>query len=184
MRSADSTVSSSPSRATTTTAASTGGCADDYRCCPTRLADLLDDASPASDAATDEAVAAFIAEYRGNARPQLLLGPVRKLEADIAAGRSRHDSTQSAMVWAMDEARAGYYMAEDAVAAIKEISLNAMATQRNPSDRVVTGQAAEAEWEQHPRMGDRADQREDRRTRSTRYGRASTPRQLILRTTP
>jgi hypothetical protein len=92
---------------------------------PDELADLLDDANPANDAATDAAVAAFIAEHRGNAHPQLLLGPVRKLEADIAEGRSRHDSATSAAVWATDEARAGCYNAEDAVAAVREIFIDA-----------------------------------------------------------
>ena len=36
------------------------------------LADLLDDASPAEDAATDAAVAAFIAAHRAASRPEIL----------------------------------------------------------------------------------------------------------------
>jgi AAA domain-containing protein len=113
---------------------------------PDELADLLDDALPAEDAATDAEVAAFLAEHRGTIRPPLMLGPVRQLEAAIAEGRSRHDSTPSAAVWAMDEARAGYYPAEDADAALKEIFVNAMALRRKPSDRVLTREEAESEW--------------------------------------
>jgi P4 family phage/plasmid primase-like protien len=45
----------------------------------------------------------------------------------------------------MDEARAGYYPAEDAVAALKEIFINAVTRQRRPTDRVLIREEAESE---------------------------------------
>jgi Bifunctional DNA primase/polymerase, N-terminal len=74
---------------------------------PDPVAVLLDDASPAEDAATDAQVAAFLLEHTGNARPELLPGWVTTFTRKVAAGESRHDRMVSVCAGAMKEARAG-----------------------------------------------------------------------------
>ncbi|AZG44823.1 bifunctional DNA primase/polymerase [Gordonia insulae] len=81
---------------------------------PDELGDLLPDGTPSADAATDAVVNQFVAEHTAAQRPELLTAVVDKLRADIAAGNSRHDSTMSALAWAMREAAAGLYPAKDA----------------------------------------------------------------------
>ena len=46
---------------------------------PAELAELLDDASPASDAALDPEVAAFLGEHTRSTRPEILAGLTSKL---------------------------------------------------------------------------------------------------------
>ena len=60
------------------------------RVLPDEIAELLDDASPAEDAATDAQVTAFIAEHQQNTRPNVLQGLVSALGKRFAAGESRH----------------------------------------------------------------------------------------------
>ncbi len=85
------------------------------------LADLLPDASDSADPATDAAVKAFMADHVRSEKPALMRAVVQKLEAEVAGGSSRHESTRDALVWAMREARAGLYPAEAAVDAIWEV---------------------------------------------------------------
>lgn len=113
---------------------------------PDEIADQLPDTSPAEDAATDQQVAAFLIGHQQASQPDLLLGPVRQLETRIAKGESRHDATVSVLPWAMEEAAAGCYSADDAQAGIKEVFLTAIATQREPDDRVLTGTRAVSEY--------------------------------------
>jgi citrate lyase beta subunit len=113
---------------------------------PGEIADLLTDVSPASDAATDKQVEAFLADHRDGDIPDSLLGPVHQLEKAIGEGESRHDTTASVTVWAMDEAAAGCYSAEDAAAAVKDLFINAVGTQRRPDDRVLKDEVAQDEW--------------------------------------
>jgi hypothetical protein len=78
---------------------------------PPGIAELLDDASPAEDAASDAVVAAFLAEHQGNAAPNKLQGLTKALRNKFDAGESRHVSTVAPLAGAMKEARAGYYPA-------------------------------------------------------------------------
>jgi hypothetical protein len=94
---------------------------------PDRIADQLDDASPAEDAATDEAVAAFIAEHRQASRPQVLAGLTSALRRRFEAGESRHHSTVTVLPTAMKEARLGLYPAQTAIDAIKPMFLEEVA---------------------------------------------------------
>jgi hypothetical protein len=114
---------------------------------PDVIADTLTDSSPGSDAATDEQVRAFLVEHHQTMDRELILGPVHRLEAQIAKGKSRHVSTVKVLVWAMEEAAAGLYPADDAQAAIRGVFLDAIGRQRKPDDRVVTGSAAESEFQ-------------------------------------
>lgn len=116
---------------------------------PDALAVLLDDASPAEDAATDAQVRAFITGHTEATRPEVLAGLTKKLAARYAAGESRHQSTLPAAAGAMKEARAGLYPAQDAANVIRAMFLDAVAQPPAPGSgqkAARTGQAAEAEW--------------------------------------
>ena len=109
---------------------------------PDGLAELLDDASPAEDAASDAAVAAFIAGYQQAGRPEILHGWTKALATKVEEGASRHTSAVSVVTGALKEARCGYFAAKDALAALKPIFINAVAL----GDNVRTGARAESEW--------------------------------------
>jgi hypothetical protein len=94
---------------------------------PDEIAEALDDASPADDAATDEAVTAFIAEHVRASRPETLAGLTSALRKRFDAGESRHQSTVTVLPTAMKEARAGYYPAQAAINAITPMFLEAAA---------------------------------------------------------
>lgn len=130
---------------------------------PPELADMLTDAQASEDAATDEAVAAFIAEHTSSTRPKLLSGPVRRVKA--ADRGSRHVAAVESAIWAAKEARAGYYPAGPALAAIGEAfrqSLNGDAG-RNAKDEYASivawavGQAKAADLDEVRRIAERND---------------------------
>jgi hypothetical protein len=112
---------------------------------PAEVAELLPDGKPGDAAASDAAVAAFLAAHTAASAPELLLGPVRTLQDKIADGDSRHASGVSAYAWAMGEAAAGFYSAADADAALREVLVNAFGAQRAPSDRVLSAELARLE---------------------------------------
>jgi len=111
------------------------------RVLPGELAELLDDATPASDAASDAAVAAFIAEHTTVSRPELLLGRVAQFSAKVAAGTSRHHSMVPIVTGALEEARTGFYPAADAVAELGAAFRAAVTGDGSRSDA-----QARAEW--------------------------------------
>jgi hypothetical protein len=94
---------------------------------PDEIADLLDDATPACDAASDAEVDAFLATHTDESRPAILAGWTKALGKHFSDGASRHQSTVSVLVGAMKEARAGYYPAQDAAKAIQTLFLDAVA---------------------------------------------------------
>lgn len=93
---------------------------------PEELAELLEDASPAADAATDGAVSAFIAEHQTSTRANVLQGLVSALGKRYAAGESRHQSTVSTLTGAMKEARIGLYTAQEAIDVIRPMFIDAV----------------------------------------------------------
>jgi Bifunctional DNA primase/polymerase, N-terminal len=93
---------------------------------PDEIAELLDNASPAEDAASDAAVTAFLEQNQQATRPEVLCGLTKALADKIAAGASRHKSATSIVTGAMKEARCGYFAAKDALAALKPIFINAV----------------------------------------------------------
>jgi hypothetical protein len=94
---------------------------------PDEIAQALNDASPADDAATDEAVTAFIAEHVQTSRPETLAGLTSALRKRFEAGESRHQSTVTVLPTAMKEARLGLYPAQTAIEAITPMFLEAAA---------------------------------------------------------
>ena len=115
---------------------------------PAEIAAQLDDASPAEDAVTDGAVAAFIADYRRSTRPAILHGWTSALHRHFQAGDSRHTSTVSVVTGAMKEARAGFFAAQEAIDALQPMFIDAVAqpptSSRQGEPR--TGATAESEW--------------------------------------
>lgn len=112
---------------------------------PPEIADLLPDGTAAEDAATDAAVAAFIAEHTTAEKPDVVNGLRSALQQNIEAGKSCHVSAVSAVAGAMKEARAGYYSAQHAIDTLKPIFMNAVAL-GGSTGNVRTGSAAESEW--------------------------------------
>jgi AAA domain len=90
------------------------------------LAELLDDGKPGKDAATDAAVAAFLAAHTGESRPELLRGRVAQFGSKAAAGESRHSAMVPIVTGAMEETRAGYYPAATAVAELRAVFVAAV----------------------------------------------------------
>jgi hypothetical protein len=71
-----------------------------------------------ASSATLAEVAKFVAEHTSATKPQLLKGVVRKLDEARQLGRGRHPSLVEHACWAMREAAAGLYPADDAVDAL------------------------------------------------------------------
>ena len=115
---------------------------------PGDLAELIDDASPASDAATDEVVAAFIAEHQQASRPDILAGLTSALRKRFEAGESRHGSTVTVTVGAMKEAAAGCYPAQAAIDAIEPMFLQTVAKppMSGKQGAARNGTVARSEW--------------------------------------
>ena len=87
---------------------------------PDEIAEKLDDASPASDAASDAVVESFLLdEHTEGSRPEILAGWVKALNKRFAAHESRHDATVTVLTGAMKEARAGYFPARAAYDTIR-----------------------------------------------------------------
>ncbi|MBZ4508371.1 AAA family ATPase, partial [Mycobacterium avium subsp. hominissuis] len=112
---------------------------------PNEIADLLPEGADAADAATDEAVAAFLDQYVGADRPDVLNGLKAAFRKNIEAGQSCHISAISAVAGAMKEARSGLYAARLAVRELKPMFMN-YAALGGSSGRKRTGAAAESEW--------------------------------------
>ncbi|MGH3635439.1 MAG: bifunctional DNA primase/polymerase, partial [Mycobacterium sp.] len=112
---------------------------------PNEIAELLPDAATAVDAATDAAVAAFLAEHQTATRPDIINGLKKAFSDKIEAGESVHMSAVSTVTGALKEARAGYYPAAAALDTLKPVFLNAVALGGSTGE-VRTGTVAESEW--------------------------------------
>lgn len=93
---------------------------------PGALATLLDDASPAEDAASDATVEAFLAEHTGAARPDLVGAWASIFRQKVRAGQSRHTSAISTTAGAMKEAAAGCFPARQVAEQLREAFLAAV----------------------------------------------------------
>ncbi|CAN5601300.1 hypothetical protein BH24ACT5_BH24ACT5_17360 [soil metagenome] len=89
------------------------------------IAGLASEKTGAANAATPAAADAFIAAHMSSTRPAALKG-VRSSLTDVTVG-GRHDALVTAACWAMREAAAGLYPAEEAVAALHGWWLTVMA---------------------------------------------------------
>lgn len=112
---------------------------------PADIAELLPDAASAEDAVSDAVVAAFLAEHRAASRPEVLRSWVSALSGKIERGESCHMSAVSVVTGAMKEARAGYFPAAEAIAALKPIFFGAVALGGSTGVRR-TGSVADSEW--------------------------------------
>jgi putative DNA primase/helicase len=113
---------------------------------PDELAELLDDASPAEDAASDEVVRTFISTHIAASRPAILAGWVSALTNKCAEG-SRHNGGRSVAVGAAKEARAGYFPAQLAFDTLGRIFVAAAMRSPTGGERQRTEREAAAEWD-------------------------------------
>lgn len=86
---------------------------------PCAVATLLPDAGPATDAATDAAVAAFLAEHTEACRPGALAPALDRFAALVRSGSSRHEAAVETACWLAREAAAGYYPAREVFDALE-----------------------------------------------------------------
>lgn len=115
---------------------------------PDVITDMLDEVSPADDAASDSVMASFIESHKTASRPELIDGWKAALRNRIAAGNSRHDSAVTVTVGAMKEARAGYLSARRTLKTLRAMFLEAV-TEPPSSDKQGpsrTGREAASEW--------------------------------------
>jgi hypothetical protein len=132
---------------------------------PAELAELLTDAQPAEDAATDAEVAAFLAAHTRNSRPWLLTGVLSSFKAKTGAGESRHETAVGVTVWAAKEARAGFYpaaVAFDGIGALFGQALNGDRPAASEYAGIIAwavGQANGADLDEVRRIAERNDAR-------------------------
>nr|CAA9311450.1 MAG: DNA primase [uncultured Nocardioidaceae bacterium] len=148
---------------------------------PSSVAKLLDDATEASDAATDAQVEAFLDKHTDASRHELLEAWCRTYVRKVEAGESRHDRMVSVLTGAMKEARAGYFDARTAAATLAGLFL--VAVRRGPLPGGKQGVArtpgqARSEWAgilasagrgRRPRRGPAAGGREDATVTATAF---------------
>lgn len=116
---------------------------------PAYVDELLGEATPGMDAATDAEVRAFLTEHTGATRPELLDGWVTTFEAKVAAGESRHMRMLSVAAGAFAEARAGYFPARAAMERLEAAFLAAVTREPVPGSqqgRARGGGMAASEW--------------------------------------
>ncbi len=113
---------------------------------PARLAAALPDSTTPQDAAADAEVLAFLDEHTRAARPGLLRAVLARWDSEMRAGASRHMTAWGCLVWALKEARAGYYPAQLAHDELQVRFLGAMAISRDHRERVLPSVVAGAEW--------------------------------------
>jgi hypothetical protein len=115
---------------------------------PDELAAMLDDASPAADAASDQVAADFLANHQSADRPELLASWTTASKDRFKGKGSRHDCAASTLAGALKEARAGYFPAQEAVDALRPLFLSAVTRRPRRGERQRTATEAEHEWRQ------------------------------------
>jgi hypothetical protein len=95
---------------------------------PVPLSEMLADTAQAESCATDSDVRAFIQDASGSSRPGILANWTRKYRGHVERGDSRHDTMVSILTAALEEARAGYFPARDAIEILQEAFIESMLT--------------------------------------------------------
>lgn len=98
---------------------------------PDYVAELLPDAGVDTEAATDAVVRQFLEEYTEERRSALLTAVLNKFSKELQEG-SRHEALVRNLVWAMREARLGWYPAQVAADTLQAMFVNAMKGERHP----------------------------------------------------
>lgn len=97
---------------------------------PDYISELLPDAGPDAEAATDAVVQAFMDEYDDNRRGALLTALLNKFATGLRG--SRHEALVEHLCWAMREARFGWYPATVARDTMQSMFVEAMNGERHP----------------------------------------------------
>ncbi len=101
---------------------------------PVELSEVMPDGTHADDSASDDDVRAFLAEHTAAERPGLLTAILAAFAGKVEAGESRHEAAVSCTPWAMREAAAGYFPAQDAADKLRDAFASAIGTDRNARD--------------------------------------------------
>jgi hypothetical protein len=112
---------------------------------PNELAELLDDTTPAEDAATDAQVAKFLKTHKGAERPGILAGWVTALQQHFETG-SRHNGAVSVTTGAAKEARAGYFPAQVAFDTLRPMFITTATRPPTGNEHQRTEAEAIGEW--------------------------------------
>lgn len=112
---------------------------------PDGLAELLDDASPATDAASDAQIAAFLAEHTAANKPGLINGWISALRNKFETG-SRHNGAVSVTTGALKEAAAGYLNARTVIETLGPMFVTAATRPPTGGEKQRTERAAVAEY--------------------------------------
>ena len=113
---------------------------------PDDIAEKLSDTEQPESAATDDEVSEFIATTTGSDNPRLLSTWSRKFQSETARLDSRHDAMVSVLTAALEEAKAGYFPARDAVDILRELFVSAVIGSKD-NKRVLSERAAQAEFQ-------------------------------------
>jgi hypothetical protein len=116
---------------------------------PATVADLLDDATDATDAATDEQVQTFLDKHTDAARPELLDVWCRLYAAKVEAGESRPARMVSVLTGALKESACGYLDARTTADTLGALFLDVVAREPGPEGQqreARTGGTARSEW--------------------------------------
>lgn len=96
---------------------------------PGNISQMLSDASPRVQVATDDAIERFLDTYTSSSSPKMLDAVVNHFEENARRG-SRHETLVECACWAMREARAGFYPARSARQALWTIFNQTVGTDR------------------------------------------------------
>lgn len=110
------------------------------------FASALPDGAEGQDAATDEALRAARAQYRGSSEPDLMAAPLDLFGGLVEQGQSRHESAVIAACWLAREAVAGFYPLAEALDLLRGLFVEAMARGTGGA-RSLSQRAAQGEWE-------------------------------------
>jgi hypothetical protein len=112
---------------------------------PQEIADKLTDTEQAESAATDSEVTEFIQSMQGNENPRLLSTWSNKFLSETARLDSRHDAMISVLTAALEESKAGYFPARDAVDVLRELFVSSIIESKD-GKRSLSESAAHAEF--------------------------------------
>jgi P4 family phage/plasmid primase-like protien len=106
---------------------------------PAYLADLLPDSTDSMEAASDDAIEAFLTAHVSELAPHLAMAVISRFADLVGQSKARHDSALEVMCWAMREARAGLYPARGVTQQIRTMFIEAVGDDRGSAGREFAG---------------------------------------------
>lgn len=113
---------------------------------PDDIAGKLRDTTEHDSAASDTEVMAFIDSNVGKSNPRLLATWTAKFKTEAAKLNSRHDAMVSVLTAALEEAKAGFFPARDAIDILREQFVTSMLNGNGNGGRALSERAAQSEF--------------------------------------